>query len=226
MPASPVPPSAASGVGAAHAPRWERRKESRPTELIAAALEVFVERGYAATRLDDVAARAGVSKGTLYLYFANKEELFKAVVRENIVTLLERFGAQIRAADAPAALLVEQFVRRWWGEFGATPLAGIAKLVLAEVGNFPEVARFFHDEVIRPNVALLGEIVTRGIASGEFRPVDVVPACHAWLAPLVLKALWRQSFERCGLDDAPVDPQRLLDTHVDLILAALAPRPA
>jgi AcrR family transcriptional regulator len=112
------PPSAPSG--APHAPRWERRKESRPAELLAAALALFVERGYAATRLDDIAARAGVSKGTLYLYFANKEELFKALVRENIVALLDRFRAEIEASDTTAAELVGRVLRGWWHDFGAT----------------------------------------------------------------------------------------------------------
>jgi AcrR family transcriptional regulator len=164
-----------------HAPRWERRKESRPAELLAAALDLFVERGYAATRLDDIASRAGVSKGTLYLYFANKEELFKALVRENIVVLLDRFRREIADSDASASALIEQFLRSWWRDFGATRLAGIAKLIMAEAGNFPEVARFFHDEVIQPNGELLGSIIGRGVERGEFRPVDVEAAAQLFL---------------------------------------------
>ena len=101
MPPTPNP------SGSAHAPRWERRKESRPAELLAAALELFVERGYAATRLDDIASRAGVSKGTLYLYFSNKHELFEALVRETIVPKLEQFRAEIEASEEPAAELVD-----------------------------------------------------------------------------------------------------------------------
>lgn len=217
------PPDPASA--APHTPRWERRKESRPAELLDAALDLFVERGYAATRLDDIASRAGVSKGTLYLYFANKEELFKALVRENIVRLLDRFRAEIEDSDAPAAALVDTFLRTWWREFGATRLAGICKLIMAEAGNFPEVARFFHDEVIRPNDELFGSIVARGIASGEFRAVDAETATHLWIAPLVLKAMWSHSFELCGLAGGSIDPERMLDTHVELILAALRPVP-
>jgi AcrR family transcriptional regulator len=219
-----TPPDPAS-VGAAHTPRWERRKESRPAELLDAALDLFVERGYAATRLDDIAARAGVSKGTLYLYFANKEELFKALVRENIVRLLDRFRAEIDVSDAPASELVGAFLRSWWRDFGGTRLAGIAKLIMSEAGNFPEVARFFHDEVIRPNNELLGSILARGIASGEFRPIDAETASHLWIAPLVMKAMWTHSFELCALSSRSVDPERLLDTHIDLILAALRPQP-
>jgi AcrR family transcriptional regulator len=210
--------------GSAPPPRWERRKESRPAELLAAALDLFVERGYAATRLDDIASRAGVSKGTLYLYFANKEELFKALVRENIVTLLDRFRLEIESSDEPSAALIEHFLRAWWRDFGATRLAGLAKLIMAEAGNFPEVARFFHDEVIEPNGQLLGSIIARGIARGEFRSVDVEIAAHLWIAPLVMKAMWTQSFELCCIAGIAVDPERLLSAHVELILAALRPR--
>ena len=210
---------------APHAPRWERRKESRPAELLAAALDLFVERGYAATRLDDIASRAGVSKGTLYLYFANKEELFKALVRENIVVLLDRFRSEIADSDAPAERLIEQFLRGWWRDFGGTRLAGIAKLIMAEAGNFPEVARFFHDEVIQPNGELLGSIIGRGIERGEFRPVDVETAAHLWIAPLVMKAMWSHSFDLCRIAGASVDPDRLIDAHLDLIRASLRPYP-
>jgi len=204
-----------------HMPRWERRKESRPSELLAAALELFVERGYAATRLDDIAARAGVSKGTLYLYFPNKEELFKALVRENIVALLDRFRAEVEASDAPSAQLLDLFLRSWWRDFGATRLAGLTKLIMAEAGNFPEVARFFHDEVIRPNGELLGSIIARGIARGEFREVDVETAAHLWIAPLVMKAMWSHSFELCRIAGSAIDPERMLDAHLELIVASV-----
>jgi AcrR family transcriptional regulator len=222
MTASSPDPQAAVG----HAPRWERRKESRPAELLDAALDLFVERGYAATRLDDIASRAGVSKGTLYLYFANKEELFKALVRENIVALLDRFRSQIAASEQPAAVLLEQFIRRWWADFGATRLSGICKLIMAEAGNFPEVARFFHDEVIQPNGELLGSIIARGVARGEFRPVDVEVAAHLWIAPLVMKAMWSHSFELCRIAGNALEPARMLDVHVALILSALRPEAA
>ncbi|HYF57714.1 MAG TPA: TetR/AcrR family transcriptional regulator [Burkholderiaceae bacterium] len=216
MPTTPSDP-------AGGAPRWERRKESRPAELLDAALELFVERGYAATRLDDIAARAGVSKGTLYLYFANKEELFKALIRENIVSLIDRFRAEIERSDLPAPALVEHFMRVWWRDFGSTRLAGLAKLVMAEAGNFPEVARFFHDEVIRPNGELFGSILARGVARGEFRAVDVPTAAHLWIAPLVMKAMWSHSFDLCRIAGTSPDPQHMLDVHLSLILAALRP---
>ena len=204
-----------------HTPRWERRKESRPAELLAAALDLFVERGYAATRLDDVASRAGVSKGTLYLYFSNKEELFTAVVRENIVPLLARFREGIERSDAEPAALLEGFFRAWWSHVGATRLSGIAKLIVSEAGNFPDVARFFHEEVIHPTGELLALVIRRGIERGDFRPLDVEAAAHVWMAPLVMKAISSHSIDSCCPLHEQMPPQRFLDTHVELVLAAL-----
>jgi TetR/AcrR family transcriptional regulator len=209
----------------AQAPRWVRRKESRPAELLSAALDVFVERGYASTRLEDVAARAGVSKGTLYLYFATKEELFKAVVRENIVAQLERFREQVEHSEAPPAQLIEHFFAAWWAGFGSTRLSGIAKLIVSEAGNFPEVTRFFFDEVIRPNSELLAMLVARGVQRGEFRPVDVAAAVHVWMAPLVMKAIASRSIDPCCPAEHLISDERFLATHVELVLAALANRP-
>ena len=210
----------------ARQPRWERRKERRPAELVAAALDLFVERGYAATRLDDVAARAGVSKGTLYLYFDSKEDLFKAVVRERIVPLLEASRRTLEQPGASSEVLIRQFFRDWWQTFGATDLAGIAKLVLGEAGNFPEVARFFHAEVIEPNNAVFGALVRRGIARGEFRDQDPLAATQLCLSPLVLKAIWARSFEQHVPPGAGIDPERFLAAHADFVMAALrAPEP-
>ena len=129
-------------------PRWARRKDARASELTAAALDLFVERGYAATRLDDVAARAGVSKGTVYLYFDNKAELFKAVVREGIVPLIADAEAALSHYQGPSGDLLRGLILGWWQSVGQSKLLGIPKLVISEAGNFPEIAKFYADEVI------------------------------------------------------------------------------
>src|ERR1700680_1665375 len=105
-------------------PRWQRRKEARPAEIVAAALDVFVERGFAATKLEEVARRAGVTKGTVYLYFASKEALFKSVVRETIVPSIARGEARAQAHTGTARELFVQLVRAFWTQIGETPLAG------------------------------------------------------------------------------------------------------
>jgi TetR/AcrR family transcriptional regulator len=204
-------------------PRWERRKEARPGELLDAALDLFVERGFAATRLDEVAARAGVSKGTLYLYYASKEDLFKAVVRQNIVPLIENFGRDVDAWQAGSDELLEAFFRGWWTRFGATRLAGIAKLIVGEAGNFPELALFFQQEVVVPNSRLLRSIIERGIGRGEFVAVDIETVVHLWMSPLVMKAIWERSIQPCCPPGFTVPVDRFLDAHLQSVLATLAP---
>lgn len=206
-------------------PRWERRKDARPGELLDAALDLFVEKGYAATRLDDVAARAGVSKGTLYLYYASKEDLFKAVVRQNIVPLIEAFQRDVAQSSASSAALLGEFFRQWWSSFGSTRLAGIAKLVVGEAGNFPELARFFQEEVVLPNAMLLRSIVERGMRQREFRDVDVDACIHLWMSPMVMRAIWEHSILPCCPASLEVPIERFLAAHLDYVLGALAPRP-
>lgn len=204
-------------------PRWERRKDARPGELLDAALELFVEKGYAATRLDDVAARAGVSKGTLYLYFACKDDLFKAVVRQNIVPLIEAFERDTAGSTASSAELLGAFFRRWWTSFGATRLAGIAKLVVGEAGNFPELARFFQQEVVLPNAQLLRSIIERGVRQREFRAIDVDACVHLWMSPMVLRAIWEHSILPCCPSGVDIPVDRFLAAHLDFVLGALTP---
>lgn len=202
--------------------RWSRRKDARPGEILAAALELFIERGYANTRAEDVAERAGISKGTLYLYFEHKEALFRAVVRENIVPLIASSRASLELSAAPSAELLRGFFDDWWKQFGMTPLAGILKLVIAETASFPEVTRFFHDEVIEPSNQVFASILRRGIERGEFRPIDVEATVSVFTAPLVLKSIWIHSVQRC----LPLDPlfpiERFLATHCDAALDYLA----
>ncbi len=199
--------------------RWARRKEARPAELISAALDLFVERGFAATRLEDVAARAGVSKGTLYLYFPSKEDLFKAVVRGGIVPAIERAEKQFEVHRGGAGELIRQLVKGWWTSVGNTRLGGIPKLMISESGNFPELAQFYHDEVISRGHRLVAAAVQRGIDTGEFQPVDVNYAMRLVIAPLWLLTVWRFSFGQC--DRQQLDPVAYLDLHVDLILRGL-----
>jgi AcrR family transcriptional regulator len=200
-------------------PRWERRKEARPQELLAAALDLFVERGYAAARLDDVAARAGVSKGTLYLYFTNKEELFKAVVRENVVPVIGEAEGIIDAYEGPSAQLFSEILLGWWERMGNTKLSGIPKLIMAESSNFPEVAQFYHDEVIARASAMIVRMLERGIARGEFRPVDVSQAVSVVFSPMLMLMMWKHSFSACGRGLISAD--RYLETYIDLFLNGL-----
>jgi AcrR family transcriptional regulator len=202
-------------------PRWERRKEARPAELVSAALQLFVEKGYAGTRLDDVAARAGVSKGTLYLYFENKEELFKAVVRENIVARISQSADEILHFDGSSAELLRRLITTWWEEYGGSTAGGISKLMMAESGNFPEIARFFLEEVIDPWHRILAAVIQRGAERGEFRCVKPDMFSRVVTGPLVMLSLWKHSFGACS--QQPLDANEYLATHLDIVLAALRP---
>jgi AcrR family transcriptional regulator len=207
--------------------RWSRRKQARPEEITRAALELFVERGFAATRLEDVAARAGVSKGTLYLYFANKEELFKAVVREGLVSPLAQMRQLAERHTGSAIELLRTLIEGWWARIGSTPLSGIPKLVIAEARNFPEIGRFYLEEVVEPGQRTIARIVERGIERGEFRRVDPREAALLVAAPMLMIALWRNSLGCCAPPDAGLDPRRLLELHLESLQRALAaPSPA
>ncbi len=202
-----------------NAPRWVRRKEARPQELLAAALDLFVERGYAATRLDDVAAQAGVSKGTLYLYFTNKEDLFKAVVRENVLPVLDAAQEIINNYAGGSADLFREIMMGWWERIGSTKLSGITKLMMAESGNFPEVAKFYYEEVITRGNAVILRVLERGVASGEFRPIDTSQAINVVVAPMIMLMMWKHSFGACGLK--AISPDEYLKCFTDLLLHGL-----
>jgi AcrR family transcriptional regulator len=198
--------------------RWRRRKEARPDEILAAALASFAERGFAATRLEDVAARAGISKGTLYLYFKGKEELFEAVVRATLVPNLERLEVLTASFKGSSARLLERLLLTIVGVVDSR-VGAIPKLVIAEAGNFPDLARFYLDEVVRRGLRLIGTILRRGIERGEFRPVDVDHTVFCVIAPMLIAALWKNSLE--PHDDAPLDAQALARAHLELLLRGL-----
>jgi AcrR family transcriptional regulator len=202
-------------------PRWRRRKEERPGEILQAALETFVERGFAAARLEEVARRAGVTRGTMYLYFPSKQALFEAVVRRSVIPGIERAEQISSGFQGDSADLLERLVRDWWERVGNSPtLGGLPKLVMAEAANFPDLARFYHEQVVRRGQAVLARAVQRGIQRGEFDP-DVDPAIIARLAvaPLLVVTQWCHSF-------GPVvgefmDADAILETHVRMLRRAL-----
>src|SRR6218665_2325073 len=141
----------------------QRRKEARPQELLAAALALFVEKGFAATRSEEVARRAGVSKGTVYLYYPSKEELFKAVVRQNLSTHIAEGAEVVAQHRGSTADVLRLVMSEWWRRVGLGPAGGITKIMMAEARNFPELARFYVDEVTAPTHHLLCRLIQRGI---------------------------------------------------------------
>jgi AcrR family transcriptional regulator len=208
-------------------PTRQRRKDARPQELLQAALELFARKGFAATRSEEVAARAGVSKGTLYLYFPSKEELFKAVVRSNLAAPIAEAQQVADGHAGPGAELLRRLLRAWWQRVGSTSAGGILKIVIAEAHNFPELARFYADEVLVPARRLIAGTLQRGIRRGEFRAVPVAEATRALLSPMLLLALQRHSVGALGQAGAGTDPLAIIDAQLDLALhGLLRPAPA
>ncbi|MCE1172371.1 MAG: TetR/AcrR family transcriptional regulator [Azovibrio sp.] len=203
----------------------QRRKEARPAELTAAALRLFVDKGFAATRLEDVARLAGVSKGALYLYFENKEALFEAVVREGILPTLEEGEAMIAAHRGCRAELLRALVLGWWELVGATPYGGIPKLIIAEARNFPGVVHFYHEQVINRGRRLLAQVLQEGMDSGEFRPMPLATAVDLVLAPVLMLTVWRHSIHGVLGDMPQHEPGLYLQTHLDLLLQGLLRQP-
>jgi len=209
---------------AAPAPR-QRRKDARPQELLDAALQLFTEKGFAATRSEEVAARAGVSKGTLYLYYASKEELFKAAVREHLAERISDGQALLEQHQGPMVELLAHMMGEWWRRIGEGPAGGLSKIMLAEGHGLPELAAFYREEVIEPTHRLIGGLLERGIASGEFRPVPVGPTVQVLIGPLLHLILAEHSFGACLPGDAGL-PAQILETQLDLLRhGLLASRP-
>ncbi len=202
----------------------ERRKEARPGELLDAALDLFVEKGFAATRSEEVAARAGVSKGTLFLYFPSKEELFKAVVRENISGRFAEWMQEFEDFEGSTAEMVRYCMRVWWERIGATRASGITKLMISEARNFPELAAFYQQEVIRPGTELVRRILRRGVERGEFRDIDVEYTVFSIVAPMIFLIMMKHSLGACAPQDYPLDPERYLNAQVDTLLLGLCVR--
>ncbi len=200
-----------------------RRKGARPGEILASALALFAAHGFAATRLEDVADRAGVSKGTIYLYFPTKEALFRAVVRKGLVPNIAAMEDLAATHAGSAASLIREIVGRIFSLI-ESDLAAIPRLVLTESGNFPNLARFYADEVAARGRRLIAGVISRGIERGEFRPLDVPSAVPLVAAPIILLLLWQSSFARHGA--APpglmLDPRAILETHLDVLLRGLA----
>jgi len=207
------------------AAKRERRKQARPGELLDAALDLFVEKGFAATRSEEVAARAGVSKGTLFLYFPSKEELFKAVVRENVSGRFAEWWGEFEAYQGSTCDMVRYCLQVWWERLGATRASGITKLVISEARNFPELAAFYQQEVIRPGNELIRRILQRGIDRGEFKPMDLDYAIYSIIAPMVHLIMMKHSLAPCAPQDYALDPQRYLQCMADILLTGLSKTP-
>lgn len=206
----------------AGAPRWRRRSQARPGEIVQAALDVFAEKGFAAAKLDEIASKAGVSKGALYLYFETKEDIFRAVVREAVVPNIDMVEAMLAQATIPFPDLLRLALARIEAVVETSRLGAVAKLVIGESRNFPELARVWHDEVVSRMLAAMSGALERAQMRGEVRLGDPRLQAFSIVGPILLGVIWQETFTPVGAPPAPL--QSLIRQHGETMIAGLAPR--
>lgn len=207
----------------AGAPKFRRRKAERPDEIIAAALEVFVEKGFAAARLEDIAARAGVSKGAIYLYFATKEDIFRAVVEQSLAPNLQTVKNVAADGQTPFPELLKIFAATVSHLLERQPIGGIIKVVIGESRNFPELARAWHDTLVAPALAAMTSAIATAQAREELLPGDPRSYAISLVSPLLVGVIWRETFVPIGA--APLDIPALAQQHVELWLRGVSRHP-
>jgi AcrR family transcriptional regulator len=203
-------------------PKWRRLPEERPHQIIDAAIEVFGERGLSGARLEDIAKRAGVSKGTIYLYFPNKEALFKEMVRLTIIARLEREERRLEQHPGPATEVLTSYMNEQWEFINQPEVRILSRLIISELHRFPELVQFYMDEVVRRKYDLVTRLIQRGVDAGEFRPIDPVVAARLLSAMFYAHGVW------CGMRDARPEIARYSDEQVpsdirDFFFHALRP---
>ena len=195
-------------------PRYQRRKEERPQEITAAAFAAFAENGYAATRVEEVAKRAGVSKGLMYLYFKTKEELFKAVIKSVVIRRVDALIASIEETE----LSSEEFLRgpmlKFMQRIPGSPVSVVIRLLLSEGPRHPDLVDYYWENVVNKGLTAITHFVERGIERGEFRPSAVNELPQLFLAPVMLSIIWKLLFATRSLDT-----DKLMETQIDMILA-------
>ncbi|HUO98960.1 MAG TPA: TetR/AcrR family transcriptional regulator [Rhizomicrobium sp.] len=201
---------------------WNRRKQARPGEILEAALSVFAEKGYAAARMEDIAVKAGVTKGTIYLYFPSKEEVFKSLARQHVGDTLRDAIVQARDYQGSVRDFLAMMITIMSAKIESGHVAVLPKIIIAESGNFPELARFWREEVIDKALGMLSGVIASGQARGEVR-ADVLPEYVARLcvAPFVMSIIWRTVI--APTDKVPFDYRKFLSLHLDVLMRGLAP---
>lgn len=203
-------------------PKFRRRKADRPQEIVAAALEVFAEKGFAAAKLDEIARRAGVSKGALYLYFETKEDLFRAVVTQAIAPNITVLRGLVAAHPGPLRDLLALAAGHVAAIAEAAPLGGVLKMVVGEARNFPELARVWHDQLVQPALGVVTEAITAAQRRGEVVPGDPRTFALQVIAPLLVAVLFRETFEPVGA--TPFVLQDVIQQHVRTLTDGLLAR--
>jgi AcrR family transcriptional regulator len=205
-------------------PRWQRRPEARPEEILDAALATFCESGFARAKIEEVARLAGVSKGTVYCYFDSKEALFREMVRGKVVASLAEAEEFVRSYEGSARSLLVELIRRMYFRMRREQMMQLARVVQGELPHFPELARFYFDEVILRARRLVAQVLERGVLSGEFRPGADGFAARGLSSLLVHTAQVQCFFQR--FDPQALTEEQAVEGLVDLYLHGVLAQPA
>lgn len=197
-------------------PRYQRRKEDRPKEIADAAFEAFAENGYAATRIDDVAKRAGISKGLTYLYYKTKEDLFKAVVRNIVVPRVDMLIELVDSTELSSEAFIRGPMLDFMKKVPGSPVAIVVRLLISEGSRHPDLVDYYYENVVARGLNAIRMFIERGVERGEFRPEALDHQPHLFLAPMMMSMIWRLIFT-----DKPLDTDQLMESQVNMLLAQL-----
>ncbi len=195
-------------------PRYQRRKEERPQEITDAAFAAFAENGYAGTRVDDVAKRAGVSKGLMYLYFKTKEELFKAVIKNVVIRRVDSLIEMVETSELSAEEFLRGPLLEFMKKIPGSPVAVVIRLLLSEGPRHPDLVDYYWENVVNRGLTAISLFLERGVERGEFRRTAVNDLPHLLLAPMMLSMIWNLLFTKRALDT-----DKLMATQIEMILA-------
>jgi AcrR family transcriptional regulator len=195
-------------------PRYQRRKEERPQEIADAAFAAFAENGYAGTRIDDVARRAGVSKGLMYLYFKTKEELFKAVIKNVVIRRVDSLIEMVETSELSAEEFLRGPLLEFMKKIPGSPVAVVIRLLLSEGPRHPDLVDYYWENVVNRGLTAISLFIERGVERGEFRRTAVNDLPHLFLAPVMLSMIWNLLFTKRTLNT-----DKLMETQIDMILA-------
>ena len=197
-------------------PKYQRRKEDRPQEIADAAFATFAEKGYAATRIDDVAKKAGVSKGLTYLYYKTKEDLFKAVIKNVVVRRVDTLIGDVESSDLSSEDFIRGPLLSFMKKVPGSPIAIVIRLLISEGPRHPDLVEYYYNNVVARGLAAIRQFIERGVERGEFRREALEYQPHLFLAPMMMSMIWRLIFT-----DKPLDTDQLMESQIDMLLAQL-----
>lgn len=204
-------------------PKWRRRADARPNEVMDAALELFMKKGFAATRVEEIAASAGLSKGAIYLYFNSKEDILKGLIQRSIIPIVENSERLAKTMTGDPQATISTFVRLITQHMSDPRLFAIPRLIISEAGNFPDLAQMYRDEVIVRGFSVLESMIEEGIEKGLFRPMNSRLAFRNIIGPVIANLLLLNIFQ--VEDDPSFTPEQFAESHLDILFNGLLAKP-